>query len=121
MPEDGGVEAADSGDFVCVSEEDVVRHVFTPTCATSRCHDADVPSARLDLQTPGITERLVGRVSVHRRCQDQMLLVPGDPASSFLMRKVLGMQGNCGDPMPNRGDISPAQRRCIAAWIQNAE
>ncbi|MFT5357134.1 MAG: hypothetical protein ACI9KE_004366 [Polyangiales bacterium] len=118
MPRDGSMEG---GNFVCDTEEDVASFVFAPTCATSRCHDADVPSGRLDLETPGITERITGRMSIHRRCSDQALLVPGDPAASFMMRKVLGTHDDCGDPMPNRGEISPAQRRCIAAWIANVE
>lgn len=117
MPRDGSIEA---GDFICASEDDVRRFVFEPSCATSRCHDAEAARGRLDLETPGVTERLIGRTSVHERCSEQQLLVPGDPASSFMMRKVLGTHGNCGDPMPNRGEVSPAQRRCIAAWIVNA-
>ena len=121
MTQDGSIDdgAIDAEDFVCTTEQDVSRFVFAPSCATSRCHDADIPSARLDLETPGVTERIAGRASVHRRCADQVLLVPGDPAASFMMRKVLGTHGSCGDPMPNRGEITPAQRRCIAAWIAN--
>lgn len=117
MPEDA---SAESGPLVCETEEDVSGVVFATTCATSRCHDAEASRGRLDLETPGFTERIRARPSVHERCRDQVLLVPGDPANSFLMRKVLGSQGNCGDPMPNRGDITPAQRRCIAEWISNA-
>jgi len=33
------------------------------------------------------------------------------------MDKVLGRQGDCGEAMPELGDLEPEQRRCVAEWI----
>lgn len=101
----------------CLTEADVVAVVFAPSCAGSACHDARRPKAGLDLATPGVAERMIGARSIHDACAERLLLVPGDPAASFLMDKVLGRQGACGDPMPELGDLDPAQRRCLAEWI----
>ena len=109
----------DAGTFdgPCLDEADVRARVFVPSCTSSACHDARRPKAGLDLRTPEVTARLIGVRSIHDACAERLLLVPGDPAASFLMDKVLGQQGECGEAMPDLGALEPAQRRCIAEWI----
>lgn len=109
----------DAGTFdgPCLDEADVRARVLAPSCTGSACHDARRPKAGLDLETPNVSARLLGVRSIHDACAERLLLVPGDPAASFLMDKVLGRQGACGDPMPELGALEPAQRRCVAEWI----
>ncbi|MCB9635535.1 MAG: hypothetical protein H6721_25740 [Sandaracinus sp.] len=101
----------------CTTEDDVRAVVFERSCTSSACHDARRPKAGLDLETPGAMERMLGVFSVHEACADRLLLVPGEPASSFFLDKLLGREGECGDPMPDLGALEPAQRRCVAEWI----
>lgn len=118
-PTDAGLARGDGavGGGPCLTEADVAAAVFAPSCAGSACHDARRPKAGLDLATPGIAERLRDVRSIHDACAERLLLVPGDPAASFLVDKVLGRQGSCGDPMPELGNLAPAQRQCLAEWV----
>ncbi len=116
-PTDAGLGDGAVREGPCLTEADVATAVFTPSCAGSACHDARRPKAGLDLATPGIAERMRGVRSIHDACAERFLLVPGDPAASFLVDKVLGRQGSCGDPMPELGDLAPAQRQCLAEWV----
>ncbi|HJL00176.1 MAG TPA: hypothetical protein RMH85_06250 [Polyangiaceae bacterium LLY-WYZ-15_(1-7)] len=116
--EDAGAPLADAGPASCATEEGVRALVFAPSCAGSACHDASRPRAGLDLVTPGLSERIQGVRSVHAACEDQLLVVPGDAPASFFMEKLLGTHDtSCGDPMPNRGELTPEQVRCVAEWI----
>lgn len=109
----------DAGSFEgpCLDEAFVRARVFAPSCTDSACHDTRRPKAGLDLETPGVSERLVGTRSIHDACADRLLLVPGDPTASFFMDKVLGRQGDCGEAMPELEELAPEQRRCVAEWI----
>ncbi len=101
----------------CLTEEDVRLQVLRPACGVSDCHGGDDPEAGLDLASPGITERLVGAMSVHEACGDRPLLTPAYPETSLLVLKVVAAQGPCGEPMPPANPLTPAQQRCIAQWV----
>ncbi len=101
----------------CLTEDDVRLQVLRPACGVSDCHGGAEPEADLDLASPGITERLVGALSVHEACGDRPLLTPGYPETSLLVLKVVAAQGPCGEPMPPANPLSPAQQRCIAQWV----
>lgn len=105
-------------DGPCLTEAAVRERVFMPDCATSGCHTAQDARADLDLETPGVAERLTGAGSLHERCADRALIVPGDAAASFLMQKVLPLPTGCGDPMPTLGALRPDQVRCLGEWIE---
>jgi hypothetical protein len=99
---------------LCVDEAYVVQQITGPSCAAAGCHDADEPKADLDLVSSGLAERLADRSSIHPLCRDRAIVVPGVPQASFLMDKVLGSHGPCGDPMP---ELSLEERRCLVTWI----
>ncbi|MEM6958134.1 MAG: hypothetical protein AAF411_11945 [Myxococcota bacterium] len=116
----GGASTLDFGvdaDRSCQTDEGVRAVVFEPSCGTSRCHDADRPRADLDLVSDGFAERLMSATSVHPRCRERALVLPGDPADSLLIEKILGTHGACGDPMPPRDALTPVQRSCVAEWV----
>ena len=102
----------------CATEAGV-REVFARHCTA--CHDADRPSAGLDLETPGLLGRLAGRGSVHMSCRDVPLVVPGHPEEGLLMPKLFGTLIDCGDPMPPTGALAPGELQCIARWIAASE
>lgn len=48
------------------------------------------------------------------------LVEPGDPASSYLLHKILDTQGTVGGsggPMPASGNMTPYERALVEAWI----
>ncbi|MCA9609545.1 MAG: hypothetical protein KC619_28295 [Myxococcales bacterium] len=99
-------------------EEGVLRaRVLVPRCGGSDCHGGARPKAGLDLEAPGLAARLVGAPSIHEGCGDRTLVVPGVARASFLVDKVLGLEGTCGDPMPLEGELTLEERRCLVAWI----
>lgn len=101
----------------CADEAVTVSWVLAPSCGASDCHDAERPSAGLDLVSPGVSARVVSMTSVHEACEGEPLVTPGIPQGSFLMHKVLAMEGACGDPMPREGDLGLPERRCLVEWI----
>ena len=60
---------------------------------------------------------LTGRCN-HEDCADQVLVsADGDPRDSFLMKKILNMQGICGDPMPLLGSLTGQEILCVERWL----
>ena len=92
--------------------------VFTPGCARSGCHDAAAP---LDLSTPQaslaalVMQRPDNPVA---RENAWMLVKPGEPERSFLMRKLEGPGVGEGGPMPTAAEIlTPFYLELVSQWI----
>ena len=102
----------------CDEEIDVPRDIFGQACGSSSCHEgADPDGAGLDLVSPGAFDRMVNQPAVHENCTDRTLVVRGEPDESFLLQKILGQQGVCGDPMPQIGALTGQQIACVRRWI----
>ncbi len=71
---------------------DKVVTVFNNSCAFSACHDAENPSAGLDLSgdKESIYKQLINQQPKNETAaaKNNVLVKPGDPARSFLYRKV---------------------------------
>jgi hypothetical protein len=126
------IEAADHSDLEWIQDE-----IFTKSCSRfSSCHKGNATSAaRLNLEEGNAFERLVGVPS--RVCGgDHILVVPGDPAASYLMKVInpdkyplpdpVGPGTSCpeGDPdeppesMPYNNPLLCEQKRdAIERWI----
>lgn len=117
---DGAAAFLDAGPLDCTDEDAVRDRLLFPHCGDSDCHDERRPAGRLDLVSPDLSERLAGRTSIHEACADRELVVPGVARASFLMDKVLGTQGPCGDPMPSATmELPLEERRCLVQWIDS--
>lgn len=115
---DGGAPADATFSASSCADEAVVREqVLTPRCGGGECHGGARPKAGLDLEQPGLATRLAGARSIHEACGDRALVVPGVARASFLVDKILGREGACGDPMPLEGSLSLEERRCLVTWI----
>jgi len=114
---DAGARDADLSSLSCLEEEGVRARVFERHCADADCHDADDPEAGLDLVSPGVTERIRDRPSILEGCGDRILVRPGNARASFMLDKVLALEGMCGDPMPAEGELPLEGRRCLVEWI----
>lgn len=93
-----------------------VQDVFAASC--SPCHTTG-SSGGLRLPTAEASyANLVGHGAAAPACADRVLVVPGDPAASYLIAKLRGSAGICGLQMPrNRPPLPEAQIQLIEAWI----
>ncbi len=94
----------------------VQTEIFTPTCAAIGCHDRLGRQQDLQLSVGSAYSQTVGRPSVE---MPQLLRVaPGDPANSYLYRKITGA-GITGDRMPQGGPyLTDAQIKLVRDWIR---
>ena len=96
---------------------DPVKTFFSPSCATGLCHGADIQQANLDLASPGMPGRLVGKQA---NGGPGLLIDPAHPDQSVLYAKVLA------DPpfnfqMPLAGEaLSDVEVQCLLDWVRAA-
>ncbi|HKY39336.1 MAG TPA: hypothetical protein VJN18_25535 [Polyangiaceae bacterium] len=95
-------------------------------CHTSNTNDVGgLQSSGLDLQSPNITARLKDVPAKHldlpygkNLCPTGDLLVDSSrPQDSWLLKKVKGQQGTCGEPMPITGTLRLDEFVCIEAYV----
>jgi hypothetical protein len=111
-PGDGG---ADGGphDAGC----NPVQVLFIPTCATGLCHGADTLQADLDLASPGMPGRLIGKQGYGG---PGLIIDPVRPEQSLMLTKL---QANppFNFQMPLGLDpLTPAETACIRSWVFGA-
>jgi len=118
---DSGSEGASSGssegipNIECEPTTEGLRTaIFEPTCNRMGCHDAGAAGG-LDLSVADLESVLVGAPS--GTCDGKTLVVPGDPAGSFLFEKLSGMP-TCGTPMPVGPALAPELVDCVGEWIE---
>ncbi len=96
-----------------------IQQVFTQSCAFSSCHSAVARKGDLVLEHEDLSwDSLVGRVpdNADAKAMGVLRVVPGDPANSFLVRKLRGL--GPGDPMPQGGSqLSADIIHMVEDWI----
>lgn len=92
--------------------------ILADSCGISGCHD-DTPEAQagLDLISPGVASRVVAVNAIGLGCEADILVVAGDPDSSYLLDKVLPAIGICGLQMPTVGTLSADEVETLRQWI----
>jgi hypothetical protein len=112
------VEAPDCpvpGD-VAVPFSIIQSSILSPSCLDG-CHDADEQAAGLDLSPEAAYASLVGRPA--STAAGKTLVVPSDPASSYLLEKILESGTRTGARMPSRGaPLVRCQEEMIEGWIR---
>lgn len=94
----------------------VQAEVFTPSCATLACHDPLGQQSQMVLTAGRAYENTVGVASVEMPSLRR--IAPGDPANSYLYRKITGA-GITGDRMPlNQPPLSDAKLSLVRDWIR---
>jgi hypothetical protein len=92
--------------------------VFAESCGTTGCHDASPQAqAGLDLISPNVESRVVDVNAIGLGCATEILVVAGDPDSSYLLEKVLNTPGICGLQMPVVGSLSASDTEVLRQWI----
>lgn len=92
---------------------EIQANLFTPTCATSGCHDASAV-AGLDLRAGMSYAMLVGIASSQE--PGLMRVAPSDPDSSYLVRKLEGTAGS-GQQMPPGAALEQPVIDVVRQWI----
>jgi hypothetical protein len=103
--------------------ENVQRDLFQPSCTFSSCHDVENPAFGLDLQSPGVRDRLLG----HSLMTDAELplVTPGEPEQSWLWQVSSECEPMAGDmlmtSMPrNAPTLAPNNvLEMLRQWIAN--
>ena len=94
---------------------DVPHAVFEPRCGLSGCHGASMPAANLDLVSPDVYSRLVGK---NASGGPGVLIDPGrSPEKSVLYLKLTPMPP-FGSQMPFASTkLDAAALACVSSWI----
>jgi hypothetical protein len=102
-----------------VSFASVIQPILTTNCTASGCHAGNMPKEGLDLSSGKAYGALVGVAS--SQCNNGLKRVlPGDPAKSYLVDKLLGTNLCSGSQMPKAGTSIPAKDlEAITNWICN--
>ncbi|HEX9406999.1 MAG TPA: hypothetical protein VF975_06755 [Thermoanaerobaculia bacterium] len=94
----------------------VQNEIFTPTCAQLGCHDRLGHQEDQQLTAGASYAQTVNHPSVEMPSLNRV--APGDPANSYLYRKITGA-GITGDRMPQGGPyLSDAQIKLVRDWIR---
>lgn len=94
----------------------VEQHVFGRSCSISNsCHAGDTPRANLNLSAP-VHEKIVGVPSTEQ--PSRRLVVPGDPAASYLYEKLSHKQPSHGVRMPPGQPLSSDKLDLVRRWIE---
>ena len=118
-PADGGLDAGahDAGppDAGC----NPVTLFFGPSCATGLCHSADIQQANLDLASPGMPGRLVGKAS--NGYPGLLLIDPANPDNSLMYTKTtVNPPGNVFQMPLALDPLTDVQAACLLEWVRNA-
>lgn len=109
----GPADEEENGDRGPVTLARLATEIFTPRCATSACHAGATPSAALSLEADRLAE-MIGASSNQE--EGAKLIDPGNPDSSYLIRKVKGT--GSGKQMPIGMDpLTPGEIQMIVDWV----
>ena len=84
------------------------------------CHDSTPQAAAgLDLVSPDVESRVVDVNAIGMDCENDILVVAGNPDGSYLLDKVLPAIGICGVSMPTGGvpPLSADDVETLRQWI----
>lgn len=94
---------------------DIPGTLLLPSCGPVGCHGGAKPASKLDLASPGVAARLVGKPGFG--CGGN-LADPASPETSLLYLKIATPVPACGGRMPLGVDpLDAATIACVAAWI----
>jgi hypothetical protein len=114
-------ESCSNGTCACdgasVSFASDVAPLLGATCTDQGCHAGAKPKQGLSLLANVSYDELLG--STAQQCSDsRRLVVPGDPAESYLMSKLTGVSMCSGTLMPKADSaLSAEELAVISSWI----
>ena len=99
--------------------QSLAEDVFSKSCAFSSCHsEAASASAGLSLHNEEALLEMIDKASIQD--PNKKLIVPGDPASSYLIDKMRGSNLVSGtDSMPPNATLCESKLELVEAWIES--
>ena len=97
-----------------------VQPIFTFSCAVSGCHDSGTAESGMILEAGRLFDAGTGIVGVASQGSALLRIDPFESASSYLLHKLLGIQGatGSGDTMPlGEPPLSDAEIQVIIDWV----
>jgi len=92
--------------------------ILAESCGIGGCHDDSLePEAGLNLLSPDVAGRVVDQRAQTMGCTDRILVVAGDPDSSYLIDKVINAPAICGVKMPVLDDLTNDEIGILEDWI----
>ena len=118
LPCTGGAQCG-TGSCACpgdpIGYADAIEPIFVEECTAMGCHGSAASQEDLDLSAGEGYAELVGIASA--QCDSGQLVVPGDPAASYLLNKLQGVDLCFGTKMPKMGSLPAADISAVAQWI----
>ena len=93
---------------------EIETDIFAKSCAFSTCHKGASPAGGISLDGSTYAQ-LVNKESAV--VPGKILVVPGDPAASYLYEKLIQAKPAMGTQMPPTAPLSAARLETIEAWI----
>ena len=100
--------------------DNIQLHIFDQACSMAGCHASSSPGGGLDLSSADASFAALISVPVVNSVASQngwLLVAPGEPELSFLVRKIGAPGLGEGAPMPMRTKLSPFYEELIRDWI----
>ena len=95
-----------------------MQPIFSNSCAISGCHTGGSPAGSMNLSSGQSYSNLVGVPVNAAACSTRIRVVAGNVAASYIIDKLLGNAGICGNMMPARGvSLTTAELDLIRGWI----
>lgn len=95
--------------------DEILTTVLIPSCGFDSCHGSGAGYLRIhERQTEEEWLEMESRVFAGRK-----LIVPGDAANSYLIKKMEGASDIEGDVMPPSGSIDQARTNRVRRWIDD--
>lgn len=112
---DGSIALGDGATAVCpVGTAQITQYILNPQCGT--CHGSTGTMGSLDLLSPGVEARLLNQPSV--LCDNETLVIPGNPDRSYFFRKMVDAMPHCGDRMPQgHPPLDDVLLACLRNWL----
>lgn len=111
--DDSGTKTTPAADTLSAIQEET----FTVSCAFASCHSATNPEEGLDLTEGTSFASLVNVASAQK--EGEILVIPGDSANSYLVKKLSAAPDIVEAPMPDGSStgLDAARLANIVAWI----
>ena len=102
---------------------DIEAELFPQKCTDgTNCHTADFEAAGLDLETPGIGDRIVSAPATAAGCMGMPMADPNDPTGSIIYNVLTDDSCSSFGQMPFGADpLSQAEIDCVEQWITTLE
>ncbi len=96
---------------------DPVIVMFPLSCSTGACHSAQSQQGNLDLESPGLPNRLVNKQA---HGGPGLLIDPNNPAQSVMLLKVSDNPPFQFQMPLGAAPLTPDEMACLTAWVDAA-